>query len=106
MTSITEAQAKANYADRQQLERAAALAIEHCQWPVAQRHYESAIALLPHTHHIDANRYNRQIAICAEMSKTSPAMRPVRDNPEYKRLERERIAEGERQWNREWNGHD
>lgn len=106
MTSITEAQAKANYADRQQLERAAALAIEHCQWPVAQRHYESAIALPPHTHHIDAKRYDRQIAICTEMSKTSPAMRPIRDNPLYRAEERERIAQHEREWNREWSGHE
>lgn len=106
MTSITEAQAKTNYADRIQLEKAAAVAIEHCQWEVAKRHFESAIALLPHEHHIDAARLSRQVGICKEMAKTSPAMRPIRDNPLYRADERERIAEGERQWNREWNGHE
>ena len=106
MTSITEAQAKTNYADRVQLEKAGAMAITLCQWEVAQKHFESALALLPDEHHIDTHRLSRQISICRAMATTSPAMRPVRDNPLYRAEERERIAEGERQWNREWNGHE
>ena len=106
MTSITEAQAKTNYADRVQLEKAGAMAITLCQWEVAQKHFASALALLPDEHHIDTHRLTRQIGICRAMATTSPAMRPVRDNPLYRAEERERIAEGERQWNREWNGHE
>ena len=106
MTSITEAQAKTNYADRIQLEKAGAMAIQHCQWEIAQKHFESALALLPDEHHIDTQRLTRQIGICRAMATTSPAMRPIRDNPLYRAEERERIAEGERQWNRKWNGHE
>ena len=106
MTSITEPQAKANYTDRIQHEKAGAMAITLCQWQIPKKHFEDALALVPHEHHIDTHRLTRQIGICRAMATTSPAMRPVRDNPLYRAEERERIAEGERQWNREWNGHE
>ena len=106
MTSIAEAQSKANYADRIQLEKAGAMAITLCQWQIAQLHFESALVLMPHEHHIDTHRLSRQIGICRAMATTSPAMRPIRDNPLYRAEERERIAKGEREWNREWNGHE
>lgn len=109
MIYITEAHAKSNYADRLQLEKAGVMAIQHCQWEIAKTHYENARALLvtdPHSSNINAKRYDRQIAICTEMSKTSPAMRPVRDNPLYRAEERERIAKYERDWEKEWSGHE
>ena len=66
----------------------------------------AALALLPDEHHIDTHRLTRQIGVCRAMATTSPAMRPVRDNPLYRAEERERIADGERQWNREWSSHE
>ena len=62
MTSITEAQAKANYTDRIQLEKAGAMAITLCQWQIPKKHFEDALALVPHERHIDADRYQRQTA--------------------------------------------
>ena len=107
MTTVTEAQAGAAYAERRLLERSARAAAKLCQWQIAVAHYESAMALLPADphkgEHPDAARYRRQIRIHQALVGTSTGMRPTKDNPEYRKEEIEHNKRVEEYRNTFWS---
>ena len=99
---INAAQARATYSEIAAFARAGETAVRLCQWEVAQRHFESALALVPADPHggelADAKRYRRLAKHAAAMLSASKSLRPIRDNADYGRLQREADAKYEREW--------
>lgn len=101
MSEFDDVIANTTYAERLHYEKAASGAMRMCQWKIAEQLLQKALALLPadpHGNNIDAQRYRRQAAICAEMARTSPAMRPVADNPEYRAWAKAERTKQEAEW--------
>ena len=115
MTSITTLidanKAKAASTDSAALAEAAKRAQGALQWALAACLWNQAADVLqrdPHTgdETIQAQAHRRAANNCRALVGTNAPMRLLEDSPDYGAMQRERIAEGERQWNREWNGHE
>lgn len=99
---ILAAQARATYSEIAAFTRAGDAAARLSQWEVARRHYESALALVPADPHggelADAKRLRRLAANAAAMAGAATLPRPLKDNADYGRMQREAVAEHERIW--------